>query len=156
MQYVDPYETRRRVRSRILKKVLHAEAVTFDAGVRHRDCHPRNVILLGSAYDAPDLKVKIIDFNIAGVLELEGNVGRLNKLKQPWSGKIFSPIVRHSSSVVNFFAYGWCSSKDKEAENWPWRHFKDDQQYYPVTWDLKHPFVRPKYQEDRVPNPAAD
>jgi hypothetical protein len=38
---------------------------------RHRDCHHGNVMLIGLAYDSPKLKVKIIDFNVSGVLETQ-------------------------------------------------------------------------------------
>lgn len=136
MQDVDTHGLPKRVRSRILKKVIHVEAIIFDAGVGHRDCHPRNVILLGSAYDTPDfLQVKIIDFSVSGVLQHEGNVDRLNRLKKLWPDKICSPVVRFYTSMEDFSANGWCSSKAGEAELWLWRHFKNGTQYYPVNWD---------------------
>jgi hypothetical protein len=86
-----------------LGKVLNARAIILDSGIRHHDCHSRNVILLGAAYDIPDLQVEIIDFNIAGVLEIEGNSRRLKNLKQKWPGELFSPIVYERGHTMNFF-----------------------------------------------------
>ncbi|KAH6621972.1 hypothetical protein C7974DRAFT_214194 [Boeremia exigua] len=150
MYYVDPSEIRKRVRSRILEQALHAEAVICDAGVNHRDLHPRNIILLGPLYDSTEPTVKIIDFNVAEVMELVGKAKRPKKLKKLWPTQICSPIIRNYGSMGNFSAYGWCPDDEKEAEQWLWRHFKDDKQYYPVTWDPEPPFRRPRYQEDCV------
>ncbi|KAJ8111341.1 hypothetical protein OPT61_g6041 [Boeremia exigua] len=148
MQYVNPYEMRRRVRSRILKKVLDAEAIISDAGVRHRDCHPRNVILLGSSYDSPDLEVKVIDFNIARVLKPEDISTRVIRLKAKSPDKLCSPILRHYGSMEEFSASGWCPDDRKEAGKWLWRHFNNDQRYFPVVWDPEHSLERPRYLED--------
>jgi hypothetical protein len=45
MRYINPLELRKRVRSKALMKVLDAEAVLFEAGIRHWDFHPRNIIM---------------------------------------------------------------------------------------------------------------
>lgn len=118
LQDVDPHGIFKRIRSRIQKKMIHAEANAFDAGVRHCDCHPRNVILLGHTDESANLKVKIIDFNVSGVLELEGDGNRLEELKTLWPDKIYSPVVRFYSSMDGLSSNGWCSSKEYEATKW--------------------------------------
>ncbi|KAF1358458.1 hypothetical protein EJ07DRAFT_179655 [Lizonia empirigonia] len=122
MLYVDPHNIRRRTRSRILKQVLDAEC---------------------SSYDAPDLRVKIVDFNIAAVIGNEDGLDWLDKLEQLWPGRLCSPLVRHFGSMMDFSAYGWCSSEDTEAQKWLWRHYKDDSRYFPVEWNPKDPHRRP-------------
>lgn len=143
MLHVNPYDMRRRTRSRILEQMLDAEIIIFHAGVRHRDFHPLNVFLWYSNYDAPDLRVKIVEFNIAAVIGIEDSGERLNQLEQLWP---CSPIVRFFCTMVDFSRYGWCSSEDTEAEKWLWRHYKDDSRYFPVVWNPKHTQRRPKYQ----------
>jgi RIO-like serine/threonine protein kinase len=61
------------VRSLILKKVFHAEAIIYQADVSHNDLSPWNIMILGSKYEDGvatkdvDVEVKVIDFNIAEV-----------------------------------------------------------------------------------------
>jgi hypothetical protein len=156
---VDPYSLREEVRSMILKKVIVAETLIRDAGVKHRDVCPRNIIILGSGYDDPDttvgdiqFEVKILDFNVATVITYPHFVdrmylGSLKVRKKKWPSKLLSPIMTHSGHMMEFSTAGWCSNDDMEAEKWLWYQFHNDDRYVPVVWDPNDPYIYPVYQK---------
>jgi serine/threonine protein kinase len=155
MSSVDPHEIPRPVRSRILKKVLDAEALVTETGVYHGDFHPRNVILglpgnyataiNGSrTWDNLDVKVHITDFNVSSLVNLEKLDKQLGKLRAKWPGRLRSPLVLHYGLMMSFAIAGWCSAEcssdgkeEDESDKWLWRHYKNDQRYLPVIRDTK-------------------
>jgi hypothetical protein len=60
----DAYDLHERVRSDILKQTLTAEALLRGAGVCHRDICPRNIFVVGSDYDDPDIPIHDINVSI--------------------------------------------------------------------------------------------
>lgn len=163
MASVDPREIPRPVRSQILMKVLHAEVLILDAAVNHCDTYPRNIILslpgtsialnVPCAWDNLDIKVHIIDFNVSVLLDPELVDEAYGKLRKKWPGRLPSPLVRYYRRLWEFSCEGWCPHgyhKDEEDEQkkWLWKHYKDDQRYFPVMRDTKdsHPrMLKPKY-----------
>ena len=146
MRYINPLELRKKVRSKALMKVLDAETVLFEAGIRHCDFHPRNIIMDIPAGLNPAIKVHIVDFGQSEIIKLEGGGKWLTKLKEEYPGRICSPLVRFYGGMMKFSAYGWCSFEDMEAEKWLWRHYKTDKRYFPVRWDPEDPFKEPEYK----------
>jgi hypothetical protein len=159
MSNVDADDLREEIRSAILKKVIIAETIIWDAGVDHQDVCPRNVMILGDDNDDPDVptsainvEVKIIDFNVAEVLNnLLNNPRRhlppLDLRKKEWPLKLLSPIVTRYGQMMEFSTQGWCSNEDKEPEKWLWQYFHNDDRYIPVVWDPSNPHKIPVYQE---------
>lgn len=149
---------RRPVRSLILKKALHAEAVIYNAEIMHRDFCPRNIIIFGDDYDNPNIPlkdiqiaVKVFDFNIASVTNHPRCKNRAfmsiaDSLKEKWHPKLVSPIVRYFGQMSDFSSQGWCSDAGREADMWLWKHFRNDQRFIPVIWDPDTPRKRPVYQ----------
>ncbi|KAF1848882.1 uncharacterized protein K460DRAFT_364833 [Cucurbitaria berberidis CBS 394.84] len=149
---------RRPVRSLILKKALHAEAIICNAGVMHRDFCPRNIIVLGDEYSNPNIpikdikvEVKVFDFNIASVVnhpyyEKRRSAGKGKLLKEKWHPRLVSPILRYFGHMSEFSTEGWCSDSGREADKWLWRHFRKDERFIPVIWDPNTPEKRPVYQ----------
>jgi hypothetical protein len=156
MDDIDPFDMRKRVRSMILKKVIVAETLLWDAGVNHQDLSPRNIMISGASYDDPNipisdikLEVKIFDFNVASVLThpqyvqyYKGEKPR----KKKWPSKLRSPIIRYHGHMMEFSTVGWCSNKDDEPEKWLWNEFSNDNRYIPVIWDPNNTRKRPIYQ----------
>jgi hypothetical protein len=167
MDNVDAYDLRERIRSMILKKTLVADAIVSDADVYHGDICPRNVMILGSDYDDPDIpicdikvEVKIIDFNVAAVLShprygLRKYMDLVDQLKIDWPSKMRSPIVDYFGHIAEFSTEGWCSNKDMEPERWLWAQFHDDERFVPVLWDPNNPNKAPEYQELPVAHQCA-
>jgi len=159
MVHIDAYDLREHVRSEILKQALAAEALLFAAGVDHQDICPRNIIVVGSDYDDPDIpihgmkvSVKIIDFNIAGVITYppysrRTYLGSSISRRDGWPNKLPSPIYFRYGHMIDFSAEGWCSNDDDEPEKWLWEHFRNDDCYIPVVWSPQHPFIPPEYQK---------
>ncbi|OAL02306.1 hypothetical protein IQ06DRAFT_292996 [Phaeosphaeriaceae sp. SRC1lsM3a] len=161
MAQIDASALRKEVRSLILEKTIIAESLLWDAGVDHRDFSPRNVMVLGSNYDNPGVpakdihvEVKLLDFNVAAVIDYPTYRYKASPRKKRWPTKLRSPILRHHGRMVEFSARGWCSDKDAEAEKWLWQHFGDDDRYVPVFWDADDPWTSPVYQ--RTPNANLD
>ncbi|KAF1917638.1 hypothetical protein BDU57DRAFT_513992 [Ampelomyces quisqualis] len=142
MSWISPRLLRKRVRSLILKKVLCAEAVIYQAGVNHCDLSPRNIMVLGSNYEGPSvaitdiqLEVRVIDFNIAEVLR---HPHYYNKYFDPasldqWKLHLPSPIVRFHG-CLNEFIPGWCSDDEDADKKWLWKHFHKDPRFAPVEY----------------------
>jgi hypothetical protein len=159
MVNIDPFDLRKKLRSTILKKVIVAETLMYDAGVDHRDLSPRNIMISGFDYDHSDVpisdaqvEVKIMDFNIAEVITHPMYadsmcLGPLKRCKQEWPSKLYSPIIRYYGHMAEFSTEGWCSNDDRDAEKWLWRHFRNDDRYVPVIWDPDHPRKRPVHQK---------
>jgi hypothetical protein len=109
MSWVSPQYMRKAVRSLILKSALHAEAIVLQAGVVHCDFCPRNIVIIGSNYEAPDIaikdirvEVKVIDFNVAEVMHHPHYSNRSYSHPQSedkWFPRLQSPIVRHHSRI---------------------------------------------------------
>jgi tRNA A-37 threonylcarbamoyl transferase component Bud32 len=135
MDHIDATDLRDEVQSIILKKVMTAKSLMYDAGVEHRDLCPRNIMILGSGYDKPDIpvcdiqvEVRVIDFNIAAVVHHlryvdRAVLGALKQHKKKWPLKLRSPIVRRFGHMIDFSMEQWCSNKDMEAEKRLWDNF---------------------------------
>ena len=166
MDWVAPCYLRKAVRSLILKKALHAEAIIYQSGINHRDFAPRNIMILGTGYDDPyiavkDIKVdvKLIDFNFARILHHPHYVKRrymASPEEDEWFPKLQSPIVRFYGRMMDFSTAGWCSNEDEEAERWLWKHFHNDPRYIPVIWDPIKSSDRPRHQERRSAENSSD
>jgi hypothetical protein len=145
------------VRSLILKKVFHAEAIIYQAGVSHNDTFPRNIMLLGSNYEDGvatkdvDVEVKVIDFNIAEVHKhprssrwesCDDPVAESNKYP-----KLSSPIVRFHGRMMDFSCKGWYSNEKWDAEKWLFKHFHKDTRYTPIVFNGRQSGRRPQHQK---------
>jgi hypothetical protein len=159
MNDVDPDDLREPIRSMILKKALLADALISNAGVKHRDVCPRNIMILGSNYDNPEtpisaiqVDVKVFDFNIAVAVNHPRYKNRQhlrieNQVKKDWPCKLSSPLITHYGRMGDFASEGWCSDEQWGAEIWLWQQFHDDERFIPVIWDPSDPRKRPVYQE---------
>lgn len=164
MMDINACDLRAEVRSRILKEVLHAEALIVAAGIVHRDICPHNIIIVGSDYKNPDIAmhdlqvgVKILDFNVAAVIfhphyEDRRYLDPWDPREEGWPSRLRSPITYRFGHMVEFSAEGWCSNENLEPEKWLWQQFRNDDRYVPVSWDPNDPWKRPvnmKPTEDR-------
>ncbi|KAJ4373020.1 hypothetical protein N0V83_003311 [Neocucurbitaria cava] len=155
---IRPVFLRRPVRSLILKKALHAEAIISTAGLIHRDFCPRNIIVLGDNYDAEisvkdiRIKVKVFDFNISTVIdhpryELHDYAIEAELFRAKWHPRIESPIIGYFGHMNEFCCPGWCSDEDMGPEKWLWKHFHNDPRFIPVIWDPNNPDKDPSYAD---------
>ncbi|KAH7412324.1 hypothetical protein DE146DRAFT_732620 [Phaeosphaeria sp. MPI-PUGE-AT-0046c] len=151
LEDITAWELREEVRSMILKKTIIAETLLYDAGIHHRDLCPRNVMVEGLEYKESqvevgdiDLRIKLIDFNIANVTTHPTYCG-WNKPREPeYPLKLPSPITRYFGLMAEFSTRGWCvDGQNLEAANWLWEHFRDDDRYIPVSWDPNDPWEWP-------------
>jgi hypothetical protein len=168
MLNLDPYDLEEEIRSVILKKAIVAESLIWDAGINHQDVCPRNIMILGSNYDDPDIlipdievEVKIFDFNIAEVFthpryKPNPYLRPPELRKRDWPMRLLSPIVRHFGQMMEFSTRGWCSNKDGEPEKWLWQHFHNDDRYAPVVWDPNNLDEDPVYQEAPNSHPSTE
>jgi serine/threonine protein kinase len=153
MVAVDPYSIPESTRTLILKQCIDAEILLNHAGVNHGDLSPRNIIVLGLGPDSSDIRVKIIDFDIALVLN-HPNVSyrayhesRKQKWSQQWSDKLTSPIVRFFRNLAAFSCEGWCPNEDGGSDQWLWQNYAEDDRYATVQWDQNEKFARPTYAD---------
>ena len=153
MVAVDPYSLPESTRTLILKQCLDAEIRLYHAGVNHGDLSPRNIIVLGLGSDSSDVSVKLVDFDIALVLD-HPNVSyrayhksRKQKWSQKWPDKLTSPIERFFRKMEAFACEGWCPNEDRGAEQWPWQNYAEDDRYAPIQWNQNEKSARPTYAE---------
>jgi serine/threonine protein kinase len=103
-------------REDVVAKVLEADILLKHNGVCHRDLHPRNVIfsLLDSTgplsptdFSSPDLRITIIDSNMAKLSRLEGyEIGKLE------GKKMDNPAWIHGSNISWAQYAGWLTKED--------------------------------------------
>lgn len=127
MRDLEPNQLTEEQRSNIMIKVIEAEtAFTFRGGVRHRDFAPRNIICSGGDLDSPQLRVTIIDFNIAVIFRLTGGPRMEGNLPP-------SPIEHWSRRSVEVVDPGWIPRNRAEWGQWLFKHFGGSVLYQPVT-----------------------
>lgn len=82
MDQIDARVLRKKQRTNILRKAIEAESVIYHAGVQHSDFSPRNILLHDFNIAGGDLKVKLVDFDAAGLRPLERDVHQHKELME--------------------------------------------------------------------------
>ncbi|KAK9429335.1 hypothetical protein V1505DRAFT_357001 [Lipomyces doorenjongii] len=67
MQQLNPSDFSQLERQVFMKAVIDAESLVYTHNVRHRDIHPRNILLLSTATTTYDRRVVMIDFGRAEI-----------------------------------------------------------------------------------------
>ena len=57
----------RDVRKAVMKRIVDVESQFYKINLRHRDVHPRNIIIQGINADLSSLRIKFIDFGHAAI-----------------------------------------------------------------------------------------
>ena len=150
MMDVDAHTLLEPIRTSILKQCLEAYIRVSQAGVSHGDLSPRNIMILGSVSNPSDVRVKLIDFDVATVYDHpnykfpENAVNREN-FSRKWSPKLPSPVVMFFRKMAEFSCEGWCPDEDRGSDQWLWQNYAEDDRYATVQWNRNERFARPIY-----------
>ena len=139
-------------RQAIFKQCMDADMRLRHAGVRHGSVCPRNIILVGTDFEKPDVKVKIIDFGQSTIFyhpryRLKNAAARLKETARKWDplGRLPSPLCYWWHKMNGFI--GWFPDKDGDdsvMEAWMWKEFGHNDRYIPCQWDPEKPKSNPK------------
>jgi serine/threonine protein kinase len=149
---VDAYSIPEPIRTSILKQGLEAYIRVSHAGVNHGDLSPRNIMILGLSSNPPDIRVKLIDFDVATVYdhpnyEFPEVVEERKEWARKWGPKLSSPVVRFFSRLEDFAGEGWCPCEGDGADQWLWQNYAEDDRYATVQWNRNERFASPTYAD---------
>jgi serine/threonine protein kinase len=147
---VDAYSISEPIRTSILKQCLEAYIRVSHAGVNHGDLSPRNIMILGLSSNSPDVRVKLIDFDVTSVYdhpnyEFPEMVEERKEWARKWGPKLSSPIVRFFQRIEDFSCEGWCPCEDDGADQWLWQNYAEDDRYATVQWNYNERFASTTY-----------
>ncbi|KAK9239598.1 hypothetical protein V1525DRAFT_397871 [Lipomyces kononenkoae] len=116
MRQLNPCDFSQLQRQVIMKAIVDAESLVYTHNVRHRDIHPRNILVLNTATAPYERRVVVIDFGIA-------DIGRSPVPGDPESdakylpGVPISPLLRWNVAWWPYF-FQPCFS---EWIDWDWQ-----------------------------------
>lgn len=147
---VDAYSISEPIRTSILKQCLEAYIRLSHAGVNHGDLSPRNIMILGLSSNSPDIRVKLIDFDVATVYDhpnykFPEMIENRKEFARKWGPKLSSPIVRFFRRMEDFSCDGWCPCEDDGADQWLWQNYAEDDRFATVQWNQNDKFASPTY-----------
>ena len=104
MKALNPTELTEDERLNIMFKIVEASGALWHHGISHQDVAPRNVIICGEPYSSPDLRVYLIDFNMAQLDRLTSDYLWKGDMKIPKNRYPLpiSPILRWWGGIPNF------------------------------------------------------
>jgi hypothetical protein len=136
----------------IFKQCMDADVRLRHAGVRHDDVCPRNVILVGTDFETPNVQVKIIDFGQSIIFyhpryKYKDVVAHLEERARKWDllKRLPGPLYYWWHQMNDFI--GWFPDKDGDdsvADAWMWNEFGHNDRHIPCKWDPEKPDIRPE------------
>lgn len=147
MKNLDPKLLSKDERNNIMTRALEAETEVFHHGVRHKDLHPRNIVISPSqpsSFSIADLRVVLLDFNIAEVERLAGRIPSKQK-----RSKMLSPTYRQWGQLVDFVVPGWVPfDNETGTDAWLWERFENDDRFVRMRKNVEYPGHHPELIED--------
>ena len=126
MQDLDPNDFTEEERSNITVKAMDAERAIAFHGVLHMDFALRNIVCSGNDLRSSDLRVAIIDFNVAIVTRLDPRWPRNDPNQLP-----YSPIRRWDRHWPHLGE--WVPPTREKLNEWLWKHWAGSPLYQPVV-----------------------
>jgi hypothetical protein len=142
----------RLARYAVFKQCMDADVRLRHAGVKHGDFCPRNIILVGTDFETPNVKVKIIDFGRSIIFfhprcEYKNVAARIKETARKWDllKRLPSPLYCWWHRMNEFL--GWFPNKDGDesvVDAWMWEEYGHNDRYIPCKWDPENPKSDPE------------
>lgn len=136
----------------IFKQCMDANMRLRHAGVKHDDVSPRNIIVVGTDFETPNVQVKIIDFGQSTIFyhpryEHKGVAAEPKEMARKWDPlkRLSNPLYYWWHRINDFI--GWFPIKDGDlsvVDAWMWEEFGHNDRYVPCQWDPEKPNSRPE------------
>lgn len=140
----------------IFKQCMDADVRLRHAGVRHHFFCPRNIILVGTDFETPNVQVKIINFSQSIIFyhpryKHKEVAAHLEERARKWDPlkKLPSPLYYWWHRMNDFI--GWFPDKDGDesvVDAWMWEEFGHNDRYIPCHWDPEKPNSDPELLDE--------